>query len=63
MLRRKFFGNLIAGSTLAPMAAPTQPSVGQATEKPFLERAVPGQPHKGKVLLAVEAHADDISQI
>ena len=63
MLRRKFFGNLIAGSTLAPMAAATQPSVGQATEKPFLERAATGQPHKGKVLLAVEAHADDISQI
>src|SRR5437762_1625569 len=26
----------------------------------FLERAAPGAPHKGKVLLAVQAHSDDI---
>jgi LmbE family N-acetylglucosaminyl deacetylase len=35
----------------------------QAQETPgdvFLERAVEGAPHKGKVLLAVQAHSDDI---
>jgi LmbE family N-acetylglucosaminyl deacetylase len=35
----------------------------QADEKPrdvFVERAAEGKPHKGKVLLAVQAHSDDI---
>jgi LmbE family N-acetylglucosaminyl deacetylase len=60
MLRRKFFGNLIVGSALAPVAGVSQPSEPQATQEPYLERPVTGQPHKGKVLLAIEAHADDI---
>lgn len=63
MLRRKFFGSLIAGSALAPVAASTQPSVGQPVQEPYLERQASGLPHKGKVLLAIEAHADDISQM
>jgi len=58
MFRRNFFGNLIAGGALAQLASPTgQP---QAATGPFLERPVPGQPHKGKVLLALQAHSDDI---
>src|ERR1700732_4451416 len=35
----------------------------RADEKPrdvFVERAAEGTPHKGKVLLAVQAHSDDI---
>ncbi len=40
-----------------------QPQESQALEKRrevFLERAAEGTPHKGKVLLAVQAHSDDI---
>ena len=29
-------------------------------EEVVIERAVPGKPHKGKVLLAIQAHSDDI---
>jgi LmbE family N-acetylglucosaminyl deacetylase len=60
MFRRNFFGNLIAGGALAQLAGPSQQQKPQATTEPFLERPVPGQPHKGKVLLALQAHADDI---
>jgi LmbE family N-acetylglucosaminyl deacetylase len=63
MLRRKFFDNLIVGSALAPVAASSQPSEPKATQEPYLERPVTGQPHKGKVLLAIEAHADDVSHV
>jgi LmbE family N-acetylglucosaminyl deacetylase len=61
MLRRKFFGNLITGSALTPLAGSSQQPASQAAMEPYLERAVPGRPHKGKVLLALQAHSDDIS--
>jgi LmbE family N-acetylglucosaminyl deacetylase len=54
MLRRTFFSTLAAGATLAPRALAQPPAA------PFLERPLPGQPHKGKVLLALQAHSDDI---
>ena len=60
MLRRKFFGNLIAGSAMTPLAGVAQLSPPQASQEPYLERAAAGQPHKGKVLLAVQAHSDDV---
>jgi LmbE family N-acetylglucosaminyl deacetylase len=44
-------------------AALTQLARGQARQAPaevFLERAAAGTPHKGKVLLALQAHSDDI---
>src|SRR3954470_24794970 len=61
MLRRNFFAHLIAGSAMAklaahPLAAQPQPSGSNI----FLERPATGQPHKGKVLLALQAHSDDI---
>jgi len=61
MLRRNFFAHLIAGGAMAkfaarPLAAQPQPSGSDI----FLERAAAGQPHKGKVLLALQAHSDDI---
>jgi LmbE family N-acetylglucosaminyl deacetylase len=31
-----------------------------AASNVFIERSAEGQPHKGKVLLAVQAHSDDI---
>lgn len=60
MIRRNFFGNLIAGGALAHLSSsPQLPGAKSATEI-FLERPLYGQPHKGKVLLAVQAHSDDI---
>ncbi len=50
MHRRDFLAGLGA-ATIA--AAQTQPT-------PFLERRAQGRPHEGKVLLALQAHSDDI---
>src|SRR5438067_4178715 len=59
MLRRNFFGTFLTGSAVAHWARSQQPPP-QAAGKVFLERPATGQPHKGKVLLALQAHADDI---
>ena len=60
MLRRNFMTGLVAGSvaqfTLKPLAAQSQ----RSNSPVFLERPATGQPHKGKVLLALQAHSDDI---
>ena len=57
MLRRNFFGSLVAAGAMARLARPQQlPQAGSVV----LERPVSGQPHKGKVLLALQAHSDDI---
>ena len=58
MLRRNFCGTLAAGA-LAGIAR------GQITRTPapanvVFERSNPGRPHAGKVLLACQAHSDDI---
>jgi LmbE family N-acetylglucosaminyl deacetylase len=59
MLRRDFLGSMIAGTALArvarPQNRPPAPSGGV-----FIEHQANGQPHRGKVLLAVQAHADDL---
>jgi LmbE family N-acetylglucosaminyl deacetylase len=57
MQRREFLTQLLAGTSLLRLAS------AQAQEPPggvFLERAASGTPHLGKVLLAVQAHSDDI---
>jgi LmbE family N-acetylglucosaminyl deacetylase len=54
MLRRHFFT-----TGLAVAAAASAQQTASAPEV-FLERSVPGRPHQGKVLLAVQAHSDDI---
>ena len=57
MRRRDFLTSFLASTSLLRLHA-TQaqdPSGGI-----FLERAAAGTPHKGKVLLAVQAHSDDI---
>ncbi len=47
----------MAGAAMAPwMRAQQQPAAGG----PFLERAAEGRPHQGKVLLALQAHSDDV---
>ncbi|HEY3454141.1 MAG TPA: PIG-L family deacetylase [Bryobacteraceae bacterium] len=61
MLRRNFLTQLMAAGAMSkfaapPLAAQTAPSRSNI----FLERPATGQPHKGKVLLALQAHSDDI---
>ena len=59
MLRRNFCSTLVAAGAVARLGrsqiTPMQPPPGVA-----LERFNPGRPHQGKVLLAVQAHSDDI---
>jgi LmbE family N-acetylglucosaminyl deacetylase len=57
MLRRHFFTNMMAGAAFAQLEGPP---AQQAPAKVFLERPAAGMPHKGKVLLAIQAHSDDI---
>src|SRR5215471_19325729 len=62
MLRRNFFGSLLAAGAVSRLssaqAQPPAPAVQPG--RVFLERPADGLPHKGKVLLAVQAHSDDI---
>jgi LmbE family N-acetylglucosaminyl deacetylase len=61
MLRRNFFAHLMAGSAMAKLAArPLTAQFQPSGSNIFLERPATGQPHKGKVLLALQAHSDDI---
>ena len=50
MLRRQFLTSGLAAATLAQAQQP----------QPFIERRATGRPHEGKILLAVQAHSDDI---
>src|SRR3974390_758937 len=59
MLRRKFLNSLIAVGAVARWAQAQLRPLQPATSV-FLEQSASGQPHKGKVLLAVQAHSDDI---
>src|SRR6185503_16186098 len=52
MQRRDFLTSMLGGAALL--------QAQQTPASPFLERAATGTPHKGKVLLAVQAHSDDI---
>jgi LmbE family N-acetylglucosaminyl deacetylase len=57
MHRRDFLTGILAGAAWArtlPVEAQEPP------REVFLERAAAGAPHRGKVLLAVQAHSDDI---
>jgi LmbE family N-acetylglucosaminyl deacetylase len=60
MQRRAFFTRVLSGLAvvkLNPVSAQTS-STG-----PFVERATSGQPHRGKVLAAIQPHSDDIALI
>src|SRR5262245_35400928 len=57
MQRREFFTRMLAGSALVRLRTA---AAQESPREVFLERAVAGTPHKGKVLLAVQAHSDDI---
>src|SRR2546421_705254 len=57
MQRRDFLTKMLAGTALLRLhLAEAQEAPGEV----FFERAAAGTPHKGKVLLAVQAHSDDI---
>jgi len=66
MERRKFIGSVMAGAALGggrpggmAGAAQALPTDLKASEV-FIERQVAGKPHAGKVLAAVQPHADDL---
>ena len=54
MFRRHFLTQITATSALARLAR------AQSAGEVFLERPTSGAPHKGKVLLALQAHSDDV---
>jgi LmbE family N-acetylglucosaminyl deacetylase len=57
MFRRNFIGGAVAAGTLSRLVCAQQQA---AQPSVVLERSVAGQPHRGKVLLALQAHSDDI---
>jgi LmbE family N-acetylglucosaminyl deacetylase len=59
--RRDFVKQLLAGATLLQTQLTLSRAFAEETKQEvFVERAAEGTPHKGKVLLAVQAHSDDI---
>ncbi len=58
MLRRQFFHNLTACAAFAQLEGP--PAAQKTAGEIFFERPAAGMPHRGKVLLAIQAHSDDI---
>jgi LmbE family N-acetylglucosaminyl deacetylase len=60
MLRRNFLASTFAAGAMARLARSQQQAPAQASGRPFLERPAEGQPHRGKALLAVQAHSDDV---
>jgi LmbE family N-acetylglucosaminyl deacetylase len=54
MLRRDLLRTLTACGLATPLLR------AQQQQQPFIERAAQGTPHQGKVLMAVQAHSDDI---
>jgi LmbE family N-acetylglucosaminyl deacetylase len=59
MLRRDFIGNLLSAGAAGQMLAVAN-QAPPASGQPFVERPAQGSPHRGKVLLAIQAHSDDI---
>ena len=57
--RRDFFTTLLAGVALA-QAQLSEARAQEAPREVSLERPAEGRPNEGKVLLAVQAHSDDI---
>ena len=59
MLRRNLLSGFVAAGTLSSLpGSEQQPAAAGGV---VLERPLAGQPHKGKVLLALQAHSDDIA--
>ena len=61
-MKRSEFLARVAGGAFAVTAADAMPADGPlATTEVEIERAQPGKPHAGKVLAAIQPHADDLS--
>jgi LmbE family N-acetylglucosaminyl deacetylase len=60
MRRRVFFSGAAGATALAQAGRGQQRQPSPALAGVFLERPAAGQPHKGKVLLAIQPHSDDI---
>lgn len=59
--RRDFLTSALAGTALwQSQLLQSQARAQEASSSVYLEKAQEGLPHKGKVLLAVQAHSDDI---
>lgn len=70
-LKKGLLSGALLGSSLLPLASPADNSTeknhsdntaGSPGEKDkiVIERPMPGKPHRGKVLLAIQSHCDDI---
>lgn len=64
MNRRRFIGGTLSGGVLmsagATTLAQTQMRENAQQSEVFIEREQAGQPHKGKVLAAIQPHCDDL---
>jgi len=60
MLRRNFCTTLVSAGALGRLARAQTQTPTPVPGIPVLERSLQGQPHTGKILLAVQAHSDDI---
>src|SRR6185295_6965317 len=64
MERRRFIGDTLMGGVLlgAGNAAPAQTQMREGAQQAdvFVERDKEGQPHRGKVLAAIQPHCDDL---
>ena len=58
MQRRDFFTRMLAGVTALKLS---NARAQQLSANPYLERPLSGTPHKGKVLAAIQPHADDVA--
>jgi LmbE family N-acetylglucosaminyl deacetylase len=58
MQRRAFFPGLLGGITVLKMG---KLFAQEAASGPYLERALSGSPHRGKVLAAIQPHSDDVA--
>jgi LmbE family N-acetylglucosaminyl deacetylase len=65
MKRRSFLGGTVAAGAILGYGSPSPASASQSNaiflaKNLVIERDRPGQPHKGKVLAAIQPHSDDI---
>jgi LmbE family N-acetylglucosaminyl deacetylase len=58
MRRREFFSRMLAGLAVTRLNLTW---AQEASASPFIERPLSGMPHKGKVLLAIQPHSDDVA--
>jgi len=60
MLRRDFLVQATGAAAMAELGERLKAQAQQPASGVYIERSLSGQPHKGKVLLALQAHSDDI---